>query len=142
MIQITGPGTFWLTALLFFSAIFGRYVLFSLAFWWLFKVSMKDQFAHRAVQLRPRKPGQDWREIGWSVITTLIFTAIALAVIMAYQAGYTRIYTDFKYLSCCCGTRPVLYWFCLFMKPTTTGFTAGCIGPMCTNGCIKRIMTA
>ena len=94
MIQINGPTTYWLTALLFFVAIFGRYVLFSVGFWWLFKVSMKDQFAHRAVQTRPRKPGQDRREIGWSIVTSLIFTAIALGVIMAYQEGYTRIYTD------------------------------------------------
>lgn len=94
MIHITDPATFWLTALLFFLAIFGRYVLFSLAFWWLFKVSMREQFAQRAVQLRPRKPGQDWREIGWSALTSLIFTAIAMGVMLAFQRGYTQIYTD------------------------------------------------
>ncbi len=96
MIQITGPATLALTALLFFIAIFGRYVLFSLGFWWLFKVSMKEQFSHRAVQTRPRKPGQDRREVGWSALTSLIFTAIAVGVIVAYQAGYTKIYTDFS----------------------------------------------
>ncbi|UFH56311.1 sterol desaturase family protein [Spirosoma sp. KNUC1025] len=92
MIQINSLSSFGLTALLFFLAIFGRYVLFSLGFWWLFKVSMKDQFADRTVQTRPRKPGQNLREIGWSVVTSLIFTAIALGVILAYQHGYTRIY--------------------------------------------------
>jgi len=93
MIQLTNPATFWLTGLFFFLAIFGRYVLFSLTFWWLFNVSMKEQFASRAVQTRPRKNGQDRREIGWSLLTSLIFTAIALAVVLAYQAGYTQIYT-------------------------------------------------
>ncbi|WP_020601424.1 sterol desaturase family protein [Spirosoma spitsbergense] len=96
MIQIFGPGSLWLTGLLFFTAIFGRYVLFSLGFWWLFNVSMKQQFTHRAVQNRPRKPGQDWREIGWSVITSLIFTLMAVAVILAYNSGYGLIYTDFN----------------------------------------------
>ncbi|GAB2581538.1 sterol desaturase family protein [Spirosoma areae] len=96
MIQLTGPATFWLTALLFFIAIFGRYVLFSLTFWWLFNVSMKEQFAHRAVQTRPRKAGQDRREIGWSVLTSLIFTVLGLAVMLAFQNGYTLIYTDLR----------------------------------------------
>ncbi|ADB39016.1 sterol desaturase family protein [Spirosoma linguale] len=94
MIYLTSPATVALTALLFFIAIFGRYVLFSLGFWWLFNVSLKEQFAHRAVQTRPRKAGQDWHEIGWSVVTSLIFTGIAIGVIYAYQLGYTQIYTD------------------------------------------------
>ena len=94
MIQITDLATLCLTAFLFFIAIFGRYVLFSLMFWWLFKVSLKDQFAHRAVQMRPRKAEQDWREIGWSAVTSVIFSALATGVILAYQAGYTEIYTD------------------------------------------------
>ena len=103
MIQLTNPTTFCLTALFFFIAIFGRYVLFSLLFWWLFSVSMKGQFTHRAVQARPRKPGQDRREIGWSVLTSLIFTTIAVGVMLAFQLGYTRIYTDL-------GAYP-LFWY-------------------------------
>lgn len=94
MIQITNLTTLLLTAVLFFIAIFGRYVLFSLAFWWLFKISMKDQFAHRAVQTRPRKNGQDRREISWSVLTSLIFTSIGLLMILAHQGGFTKVYTD------------------------------------------------
>ena len=94
MIPLTSPASFLLTALILFSSIFGRYALFSWVFWWLFKVSMKDQFAHRAVHTRPRKPGQDRREIGWSALTSVIFTAIALGMIAAYQAGYTLVYVD------------------------------------------------
>lgn len=94
MIDISQPVTFWLTTLAFFLGIFGRYVLFSLGFWWLFKISMKEQFAHREVQTRPRRPNQDLREIGWSIVTSLIFTAMAIGMILAWQAGYTRIYTD------------------------------------------------
>jgi Delta7-sterol 5-desaturase len=92
MIRIDTPATFWLTALYFFLAIFGRYVLFALTFWWLFRVSMRERFANREVQVRTRKPGQDWREIGWSALTSLIFTAIAMGMVAAWQAGYTRIY--------------------------------------------------
>jgi len=94
MIQLDNPTAFPLTAMLLFLAIFGRYVLFALGFWWLFRVSMSEQFAHRAVQTRPRKPGQDRREIGWSVVTSLIFTAIGLGIILAFQRGHTRIYLN------------------------------------------------
>ncbi|GAB3703509.1 sterol desaturase family protein [Spirosoma flavus] len=103
MIQITSPAALGLTALLFFIAIFGRYVVFSLFFWWLFKVSRKDQFASRAVETRVRKPAQERQEIGWSVVTSLIFTVIASGVMVAYQSGYTKLYTDF-------GTYPLLWY--------------------------------
>ncbi len=96
MIATISMASFWLTALLFFLAIFGRYVLFSLTFWWLFNVSMKGQFAHRSVQTRPRKPGQDRREIGWSLLTSLIFTVLASGVMLAFQNGRTLIYTDLR----------------------------------------------
>lgn len=92
MIQLDTPAAFCLTALILFVAIFGRYVLFALGFWWLFRVSMNEQFAHRAVQTRPRKPGQDWREIGWSVLTSLIFTAIGVSIMLAFQRGHTQVY--------------------------------------------------
>jgi len=101
MIYLDRPLAFIITAFLLFLAIFGRYVLFSLGFWWLFRVSMSGQFAHRAVQTRPRKPGQDRREIGWSVLTSLIFTAIGVGIILAFQRGHTKIYlnlTDYSLL--------------------------------------------
>lgn len=57
---------------------------------------MKDQFAHRSVQTRPRKPGQDLREIGWSLLTSLIFAVLAMAVMLAFQNGHTLIYTNLR----------------------------------------------
>ncbi len=94
MIQITSLTTLGLTALLFFVAVFGRYVLFSLVFDWLFTGSTAEQPTGRPIQERQRKPDQQWREIGWSALTSLIFAAIGLGVMVAYQAGATRIYTD------------------------------------------------
>ncbi|MBD2753065.1 sterol desaturase family protein [Spirosoma validum] len=95
MIPITSLATMGLTALLLFIAIFGRYIFFSLAFGWLFARSVRDQSTRRLIQDRLRKPGQQWREIGWSVLTSIIFTAIGLGVMVAYQTGHTKIYTDF-----------------------------------------------
>src|SRR5205085_198518 len=69
-------------------------ILFSLTFWWLFSTAKNDQIAHQPIQVRPSKTGQKWREIGWSAMTSLIFTAIALGVMVAFQTGHTQIYTD------------------------------------------------
>lgn len=94
MIPITSFYTLSLTAILFFLAIFGRYVLFSLIFGRLTARLTDDASARQQIQDRLRKPGQQWREIGWSAVTSLIFTAIAVGVMVAYQAGRTEIYTD------------------------------------------------
>jgi Delta7-sterol 5-desaturase len=103
MIQLDTPVTVGLTAFYLFLVIFGRYVLFSLGFWWLFQVSMRVQFANREVQTRPRKAGQSWREIGWSALTSLIFTGIGMGLLVAWQAGYTRVYTNWHAYS--------LWWY-------------------------------
>ncbi|MBD2703072.1 sterol desaturase family protein [Spirosoma sp. BT702] len=94
MIQINSWFTLGLTALLFFLTIFGRYVLFSLVFWWLFTRSKSGYQAIRTAQRRSGKSNQQWREIGWSALTSLVFTGIAVGVMLAYQRGYTKIYTD------------------------------------------------
>ena len=94
MIQISSLATLGFTALLFFVAVFGRYILFSLVFGWIFTHPAGEQSTGQRIQERQRKPDQQWREIGWSALTSLIFTAIGLGVMVAYQTGITRIYTD------------------------------------------------
>ena len=82
------------TALVFFLAIFGRYVLIVLLFQYLFKIKFKEQFALREVSAKPRRQWQDWREIGHSAFTSAIFALAAAAVVQAWQRGWTKIYTD------------------------------------------------
>ncbi|QJD79759.1 sterol desaturase family protein [Spirosoma rhododendri] len=95
MIQSCSFATLSLTALLFFLVVFGRYVLFSLAFNWLFPQPATDGPPTRPpIQARRPKADQHWREIGWSALTSVIFAGIGLGVLIAFQAGYTRIYTD------------------------------------------------
>jgi len=94
MPDFTQPTVFWSTALFLFCGIFGRYALFAALFYWVFKVSYREEFASREVQVRPRRDGQTRREIGWSLVTSLIFTAAGMGLVLAWQAGYTRIYLD------------------------------------------------
>jgi sterol desaturase/sphingolipid hydroxylase (fatty acid hydroxylase superfamily) len=94
MIQINSFATLGLTALLFFLAVFGRYVLFSIVFNRLFPQSADEPPTRPPIQQRLPKPNQHWQEIGWSAVTSIIFTGIGLVVLIAFQAGYTKIYTD------------------------------------------------
>ncbi|WP_128543765.1 sterol desaturase family protein [Larkinella soli] len=94
MPDFTEPAVFWSTAFFLFCGIFGRYLLFAAVFYWVFKVSFRHRFAEREVQNRPRRAGQVGREIGWSLLTSLIFTAIGMGLVLAWQMGLTRIYLD------------------------------------------------
>lgn len=94
-IDFTQPSIFAQTALYLFLGIFGRYVLIAALFHYLFKVKYRDRFQSREVNQRPRREGQNQREIGYSFITALIFAFVGTAMLVARQKGYTQIYTDF-----------------------------------------------
>lgn len=96
MTDFTHPIPFGLTAFFMFCGIFGRYALFAAVFYWVFKVKYQETFADREVQTRVRRSGQTRREIGWSLLTSLIFTAIGMGLLLAWQSGYTKIYSDIQ----------------------------------------------
>jgi len=82
-----------------FLGIFGRYVLIAALFYYLFKIKYQAFFQPREVNLRPRRSSQDWREIGFSFITSVIFALVGTAMIVAWQKGYTKVYTDINQYS-------------------------------------------
>jgi Delta7-sterol 5-desaturase len=79
-----------------FFAILFRYVLVSGIFIIVFKVILRDEYASRTVIQRLREPNQTWREIGWSTLTTLIFTLSALGMVWMYVHDYTKIYVGWQ----------------------------------------------
>ncbi len=93
-IDFTSPPTFLLTTLFIFLGIFGRYVVTALLFNVLVKGAFKEKLAHREVQTRPRRSRQDWIEIGWSLVTSVLFALAGGLMLVAWQKGYTQIYTD------------------------------------------------
>lgn len=95
-IDFTALPTFLLTSLFIFLGIFGRYVATALVFDVLVKGVFKNQLASREVQSRARRAHQDWVEIGWSLITSLLFALAGTLLLVAWQKGYTRIYLDWK----------------------------------------------
>jgi len=94
-IDFTQPSVFLQTTFFFFYGIFGRYVLIATLFYYLFKVKYRVYFRTREVNQRPRKSTQQLREIGLSLFTSLIFAIIGTGMMVAWQLGYTQIYTNF-----------------------------------------------
>jgi Delta7-sterol 5-desaturase len=76
-----------------FVAILFRYILVSGIFVLVFQVFLKNEFASRTVIQKLREPNQTWREIGWSALTSLIFTASMVVMVWMYMNDYTQIYT-------------------------------------------------
>ena len=98
-IDFAQPSIFAQTAFFMFLGIFGRYVLIAALFYYLFKIKYQAFFQPREVNLRPRRSSQDWREIGFSFITSVIFALVGTAMIVAWQKGYTKVYTDINQYS-------------------------------------------
>lgn len=88
--------TFLLTALFIFLGIFGRYVATALLFEGIIKRFFREQLASREVQLRPRRARQNWVEVGWSALTSLLFAGAGTLLLVAWQKGYTQVYLDWN----------------------------------------------
>ena len=95
-IDFTYPPTFLLTSLFIFLGIFGRYVATALVFDVLVNKIFREQLARRAVQMRPRRVRQNWVEVGWSLITSLLFALAGTLMLVAWQKGYTRMYLNWN----------------------------------------------
>ena len=94
MIDFSQPPIFVKTAFFFFLGIFGRYVLLSLLFQYLFKVRYKELFAQSEVNVKFRRAQQHWREIGYSLLTSVIFSVLGAGMLIAWQRGWTKVYVQ------------------------------------------------
>jgi len=93
MLDFTQPSTFLQTTFFFFLGIFGRYVALSVVFQYLFKVRYKTLFASAELNTRPRRPQQQKREIAYSLLTSIIFSLLGAGMMIAWQKGWTKVYT-------------------------------------------------
>ena len=89
----TVPSTFLYLFMVFSVIIFVRYVILS----GVYQKGIYDRLAkslpHRIIS--PRYPkSQQVKEIMWSGISSILFGAIGVLMIMAWQKGYTSIYTE------------------------------------------------
>jgi lathosterol oxidase len=81
------------TALLF-AIVTGRYFLIAGLFHLLFYVWRPSRWRHRKISPRSYPPKQFRREMGWSCLTAFIFAVSGSAILLFFQKGWTKLYTN------------------------------------------------
>src|SRR5690242_9603451 len=92
--DLTQPSNFILTVVLLYIIITGRYFLVSGFFYLFFYKWFKMHWHGRKLGNKQYTPEQLRREIKWSVITSTCFAFTGTVLLLLYQLGYTRIYTN------------------------------------------------
>lgn len=85
-----------ITFLVFFIIILGRYVLLSGIFYIAFYVWRPEIWKHRKLGSRAYTRPQLRREVGWSMLTALIFAVTGTLTLWLWQRGYTKVYVDIR----------------------------------------------
>jgi Delta7-sterol 5-desaturase len=92
--NLSEPLWFALCVALFFLVIMGRYFLFAGLFYGIFYIWSKEKWQQRKLGKKSYRPGQFRKEVGWSMITALIFSVAGACTVWLWQQGYTKVYTD------------------------------------------------
>ena len=75
-----------------FLLILLRYLIIALIAFLIFYVIWKNQTQFRKIQLKFPENKDYFRELGYSIITVIIFTAIGWLILMSPVKDYTRVY--------------------------------------------------
>jgi len=88
------PGWFLATVMLFFIVVIGRYFIIAGLFYGIFYLWFPQKWHHRKINHRNYKKGQFRKEIGWSLITTVLFALSGAVTVLLWQKGWTKVYED------------------------------------------------
>jgi len=83
-----------LLSLIFFLLITGRYFLVAGLFYCLFYLWFPSRWTPRKLNKKAYKRGQFRTEVGWSMVTSLVFSLAGMVTVIGWQKGYTKVYTD------------------------------------------------
>ena len=95
-LDLTRPAVFGLLFLVFFLAVIGRYFILSGLFHLVFRVWFREHWQQRRISKKAYPVAQFRREIGWSLVTALIFALSGALMAVAWQRGHTAVYLDFN----------------------------------------------
>ena len=87
-------GNFLWLFLVFSSLIFLRYFLLSAVFHHAFRTSLQSVLGNRDLVKVKLDRDQAKKEIGYSFVSSVIFALIAIALIIGWQKGIVKIYTE------------------------------------------------
>jgi sterol desaturase/sphingolipid hydroxylase (fatty acid hydroxylase superfamily) len=85
---------FLLASLAFGGIVIFRYLLVSGFFFVFFYRWKPGRWRERKINEKAHSPHQYQREMGWSVLTSLIFGVFGALTALGWQLGYFRIYTE------------------------------------------------
>lgn len=94
LIEIDNTGLFLICALIFFGAVFLRYLISAGIFYWYFYQLKSEKYREKRLSIRPAKKGQFKKEIYWSMWSSVIFGFFGTLIFFLWQKGLTAIYTD------------------------------------------------
>ena len=88
------PGWFLVAMLVTFAVVVGRYLLIAGLFYGVFYLWFPAYWQQRKINERAYRKGQFKKEVKWSTVTAFIFAVSGAATVVAWQKGFTKIYTD------------------------------------------------
>ncbi|MBE7169790.1 MAG: sterol desaturase family protein [Williamsia sp.] len=91
--ELTEPIGFLFFCVLFFVIITGRYLVIAGLFYAIFYLWYPERWQKKKLSKRAYPPRQLKKELGWSMITSLLFSVMATLTLLLWQKGYTRVYT-------------------------------------------------
>lgn len=95
-VNYSDPFYFGLLSSILFTVIFLRYLLVSGVYHYLFFKVFRRRVDHRIISTQAVSRRQLWQEVGRSALTSLIFALSGTGMVIAWQRGYTRLYTDWS----------------------------------------------
>ena len=92
--DLSEPLWFIITSLAILAVLTFRYFIVAGSFYLFFYKWYASKWSERKLSKKDHPPQQYWKEIRWSLITSVIFSAISAGTLLLWQRGYTRIYSD------------------------------------------------
>lgn len=93
-LDFTDPVTFLISLILIFVIVFLRYVILSGTYHWLFFKIYKRKFKKRILHTPRNSSKQIKRELVLSSYSALIFSVMGMILLVLWQLGFTKIYSD------------------------------------------------
>jgi len=94
--DFTDPLVFGALFLAMFLMVVIRYFILAGGFYLYFYIWSPKKWQNRKINQKPHTNKQFWYELKYSVLTSLLFALIGALTAIAWQKGYTAIYTDFN----------------------------------------------
>lgn len=92
--DLSQPLWFLAATVVVFAVVIGRYLLIAGLFYAVFYKWQKNKWQQRKINARDYKPGQFRKEVGWSMVTALLFAVTGALMALWWQKGWLKVYEN------------------------------------------------